>query len=114
MFSRFVLADTTLAGVDLPEGAVMHMMFSAANRDPARWDDPDTFDPGRPLKSHMGFGGGHHVCLGMHVARAEIATVMNGVLDRLPGVRLDPDAPEPKVTGVYERGPTAVPVVWDV
>ncbi len=114
MFSRFVLADTTLAGVDLPEGAVMHMMFSAANRDPARWDDPDTFDPGRPLKSHMGFGGGHHVCLGMHVARAEIAAVMTGVLDRLPGVRLDPDAPEPKVTGVYERGPTAVPVVWDV
>ena len=49
----------------------------------------------------------------MHVARAEIATVMNAVLDRLPGVRLDPDAPEPKVTGVYERGPTAVPVVWD-
>ena len=114
MFSRFVLADTTLGGVDLPEGAVIHMMFSAANRDPARWDDPDTFDPGRPLKSHMGFGGGHHVCLGMHVARAEIATVMTGVLDRLPGVRLDPDAPEPKVTGVYERGPTAVPVVWDV
>jgi cytochrome P450 len=113
MFSRFVLADTTLGGVDIPEGAVMHMVFSAANRDPSRWDDPDTFDPGRPLKSHMGFGGGHHVCLGMHVARAEIATVTSAYLDRLSGLRLDPDAPPPKITGVYERGPDAVPVVWD-
>jgi cytochrome P450 len=113
MFSRYALSDTTLGGVDIPEGAVVHMAFGAANRDPSRWDTPDTFDPGRPLKSHLGFGGGHHVCLGMHVARAEIATVTDAYLDRLPGLRIDPDAEPPQITGVYERGPRSVNVVWD-
>ena len=49
----------------------------------------------------------------MHVARTEITTAIAGILQRLPGLRLDPDAPPPKITGMYERGPTAVPVLWD-
>ena len=73
MFSRFVARDTELAGVRLPEGAVMHVCLAAANRDPARWDRADDFDPGRRQQVHLGFGGGSHICLGMHVARAEIA-----------------------------------------
>jgi cytochrome P450 len=113
VFSRYVAKDTNLGGVDVPAGAVMHMVFAAANRDPTRWERPDEFDPGRPLQTHMGFGSGHHVCLGMHVARAEIACALTAVLDRMPNVRLDPSADPPKITGVYERGPTAVPVVWD-
>jgi cytochrome P450 len=112
MFSRFVARDTELAGVDVPEGAVVHMCLAAANRDPARWERPDEFDPARPVQPHLGFGNGAHICLGMHVARAEIVTAISALLDRFPNLRLDPDAPAPRITGMYERGPTSVPVTF--
>ena len=103
--------SSTLAGVDIPGGAVMHMCLAAANRDPARWERPDEFDPGRPLQAQMGFGGGVHTCLGMHVARAEIVAAISMLLERFPNLRLDPDAPAPRITGMYERGPSAIPVL---
>jgi cytochrome P450 len=55
---------------------------------------------------------GPHVCLGMHVARAEMTVAINALLDRLPGLRLDPDADQPRFVGMYERGATAIPVVF--
>jgi cytochrome P450 len=112
-FARFVWQDVTLHGVDIPAGAVVHPCYAAANRDPARWDDPDTFDPHRPARTHLAFGSGPHVCVGMHVARAEIHAGVGALLDRLPGLRLDPDAEPPRIIGMYERGPTAVPAVWN-
>ncbi|MBO0729223.1 MAG: cytochrome P450, partial [Acidimicrobiaceae bacterium] len=72
----------------------------------------DAFDIHRPLKPSLGFGGGAHICLGMHVARAEMHTAISALLDRLPDLRLDPDQPAPQIIGMYERGPTAIPVVW--
>jgi cytochrome P450 len=110
MFSRFVAHDTELGGVEVSGGAVMHICLAAANRDPARWDRPDVFDPSRPPQPHIGFGDGSHICLGMHVARAEIRTAIEALVHRLPNLRLDPDAPEPRIIGLYERGPTAVQV----
>jgi cytochrome P450 len=112
-FARFATRDVTLAGVDIPEGAVVHICFGAANRDPARWDRPDEFDPDRPPKPHLAFGNGPHVCLGMHVARAEIDTAVSTLLRRLPNLHLDPDAEPPRIIGMYERGPSAVPAVWN-
>ncbi len=112
MFSRFVRRDTTLAGIDMPGGSVIHACFGAANRDPKRWERPDEFDPGRPPLTHLGFGSGAHICLGMHVARAEMTTAISALVDRLPNLRLDPDAPPPRIIGVYERGPNAVPAIW--
>jgi cytochrome P450 len=49
----------------------------------------------------------------MHVARAEILTAVGALLDRLPGLRVDPDAEPGQIIGMYERGPTSVPAVWD-
>ncbi len=112
VFARFVARDCTLGGVDLPAGAVVHACLAAANRDPSRWERPDDFDPFRPLKAHLGFGFGPHTCLGAHVARMEISHGVGALLDRLPGLRLDPDCPAPRVIGLYERGPDAVPVVF--
>ena len=114
MFSRWVTADTELGGVAIPKGAVIHMCLSAANRDPARWDDPDDFDITRKLKPSLGFGGGAHVCIGMHLARLEMTTGINTLLDRLPGLRLDPDRPAPEIIGLYERAASEIPVVFDV
>ena len=113
MFSRWVAEDTTLGGVDIPKGAVVHLVIGAASRDPARWENPDDYDIHRPPKPHMGFANGPHICLGMHVARAELLTAVGALIDRLPNLRLDPDAEQPKVIGMYERGPSEINVIWD-
>jgi cytochrome P450 len=112
MFSRWVTQDTELGGVAIPKGSVVHLALGTANRDPARWDDPDDWDLRRPPKASFSFGGGPHICLGMHVARAEMVTGINALLDRLPDLRLDPDAEPPRFVGFYERGATAIPVVF--
>jgi len=112
MFSRWVTEDVDFHGVALPAGAVLHLCLGAANRDPERWERPDDYDIDRPLKPTLGFGGGAHVCLGMHVARAEMAVGIGALLDRLPNLRLDPDAEPPRPVGLYERGVTAIPVVF--
>ena len=112
MFSRYVTRDTEFFGTTLPAGAVLHLCLGAANRDPARWDRPDEYDPARRYRSSLAFGSGPHICLGMHVARAEIATGVGALLDRLPGLRLDPDAEPPRYTGFYERGVTEIPVLF--
>jgi cytochrome P450 len=115
-FPRLVTRDTTLCGIKLPAGAVLDVVNAAANRDPARWSDPDRFDINRPMHSNMAFGAGPHLCLGLHVARAEIAAVLTAVMDRLPGLRLDPSQPEPfvagKTGGLHHRAPTALPVTF--
>ena len=111
-FARYVAQDVDLHGVSMPAGAVVHMCLGAANRDPRRWPDPDRYDIGRPPLPSLAFGNGPHVCLRMHVARAEMATAVNALLDRLPNLRLDPDADPPRIVGLYERGPDQLPVVW--
>jgi cytochrome P450 len=113
MFSRFVTEDIDFHGAHLPKGAVLHMCLAAANRDPERWERPDDYDPFRPVKPTLGFGGGPHVCLGMHVARAEMMVGIGALLDRLPNLRLDPDAEPPRPVGFYERGVMDIPVLFD-
>ena len=112
MFSRWVMRDAELCGVEIPQGSVMHICLGAANRDPPRWDDPDDYDIHRPPKPTLAFGGGPHICLGMHVARAEMTIAINALLDRLPNLRLDPDEDPPQIIGMYEHGATAIPVVF--
>jgi cytochrome P450 len=112
-FGRWVTRDTELAGVFIPKGSVLQVAVGAANRDPARWDRPEEWDLTRRPKASFAFGGGEHICLGMHVARAEMLTSINALLDRLPNLRLDPHAEPPRFVGFYERGATAIPVVFD-
>lgn len=112
MFSRFVTRDVEFHGASLPAGAVLHLCLGAANRDPGRWHDADAYDVGRKPAAHVGFGSGPHMCLGMHVARAEMSVALNALLDRLPNLRLDPDGEPPRIIGMYERGATEIPVVW--
>jgi cytochrome P450 len=112
IFRRLVMDDAELCGVRIPKGAVVEMVLGAANRDPERWDEPERFDPSREPKPNLGFAGGPHVCLGMHVARAEMFVAMNAVLDRLVDVRFDPDAPAARIIGLEHRGPNGIPVVF--
>jgi cytochrome P450 len=112
VFSRLVAVDTELESVFLPEGAVLEICLGAGNRDPNRWEHPDVYDLHRPLKQHIGFGIGTHMCLGRDVARSEITVGLNALIDEFPNMRLDPDAPAPYLTGGLEqRGVSAVPVL---
>ena len=73
-FQRTVMADTTLRDVELREGDRVVVFYGSANRDEDVFTDPDRFDVGRYPNPHLAFGGGGpHLCLGMHVARIEIA-----------------------------------------
>jgi cytochrome P450 len=112
MVSRRATVDTEIGGVPVGAGCPVTVYNGAANRDPGRWDEPDDFDIDREPVAHLAFGTGPHQCLGMHLARVELDAGINAVLDRLPDVRLDPDAPAPTIAGYAFRGPTALPVVW--
>lgn len=111
-FYRMVMMDTTFHGHDIPGGSVLELCLGPANRDPARWDNPDAFDMHRPKLTNMAFGLGTHRCLGMNVARVEIETGINALLDAFPKLRLDPDAAAPYMTGGLEQqGPSGLPVL---
>jgi cytochrome P450 len=112
VFSRLVAEDTELEGVALPAGSVLEICLGAANRDPARWNNPNAYDLHRPQQIHLGFGMGTHMCLGRDVGRSEINVGINALLDTFPNLRLDPDAPAPYLTGGLEqRGMSAIPVL---
>jgi cytochrome P450 len=110
---RLVLEDTELHGVALPAGAVLILHLGSANHDERRWERPDEFDIFRPQLPHLALAAGPHLCLGMHLARMETTVALNRLLDRLPWLRLDPDATPPAITGLAFRGPTALPVLLD-
>lgn len=111
--ARLAMRDSEVAGVAIPEGAVVSVCLGAANRDESRWERPDDFDIFRDAKTHMAFAYGAHTCLGMHLARMETRVLLNALLDRLPGLRLDADAQDVHVTGLGFRAPRTLPVVFD-
>ena len=89
----------------------MTVSLTGANRDPETFADPDRFPIERPnAKLQLAFAQGPHVCLGMHLARLEARVALDAVLERLPGLRLDPSA-RPAVRGLVFRKPDAVPVL---
>lgn len=111
-FSRVAVTDTELGGVVIPKGAVLDICLGAANRDPARWNNPDVFDLHRPFQQHLGTGLGAHMCLGRFVAQVEMNVTINQLLDHYPNLRLDPEAPASFITGGLEqRGVSALHVL---
>jgi cytochrome P450 len=105
--------DTELAGVPIPAGAPVAVNLGAANRDPSRWDDPERFDLFRPQKPHIAFAVGPHVCLGMHLARMETRVLLDVLFERLPKLRIDPDAKDNAITGLIFRSPKELRVRFD-
>jgi cytochrome P450 len=113
IFRRFTTRDVDLCGTRIPAGAVVELVLGVANRDPSRWDRPDEYVLERPLQPHLGFATGPHVCLGIHVARAEMSVALQAILERLPGIRWDPDVERPRIIGLEHRGPTSLPVRFE-
>ena len=111
--TRTATEEVELGGVPIPAGGFVAVSLGAANRDPGRYAEPDAFDIFRSGGQHLSFGDGAHKCLGMHLARLEMRVLLNAVLDRLPGLRLDPDAHDPHIHGLIFRSPPALPVRFD-
>jgi cytochrome P450 len=110
---RTVTRDTEMEGTRLPAGAVIMINLGSANHDETRWDRPEEFDIFRPPFPHLAFAFGPHTCIGLHLARMETKVALNCLFDRLPGLRIDPDAEAPYITGMTFRAPPVLPVVWD-
>jgi cytochrome P450 len=110
---RTATTDTDVCGVDLPAGAILVVNMGAANHDSTRWADADSFDIDRQSTAHIAFASGPHMCLGMHLARMETKVAINHILDRLPNLRIDPEADPPYITGMTFRAPPRLDVIFD-
>jgi cytochrome P450 len=97
MFTRFAGSDISLetasGPVTLKRGQKIGLLLGAANRDPASFDRPDSFHPGRADQKNVSFGAGIHFCIGAPLARLELQVALRVLFERLPRLRLA-DAPE--------------------
>lgn len=84
--SRYPAVPTELAGTPVPAGHTVLVLLGAANRDPARFPDPHSFDPDRPANQPLSFGAGPHFCLGAALARLEAQVAFPLLLRRFPDI----------------------------
>ncbi|MER7665045.1 cytochrome P450 [Streptomyces sp. NPDC096193] len=110
---RLALADVEMEGVTIPAGSTVLIAMADADRDPARFRDPDRFDIRRDARGHIAFGHGLHYCLGAPLARLEGRIAIRGLLERFPGLALDAQVADlPWMPGMLIRGVRKLPVRW--
>jgi cytochrome P450 family 144 len=105
---RFLLRttahDTVLNDVDIPAGATVLLLWGAANRDAAIFENPDAIVLEREVpKRHVAFGRGIHHCVGASLARLEARIVLESLLERTKGFTLDPNEPPRWVQSLMVR-----------
>jgi cytochrome P450/ferredoxin-NADP reductase len=88
-FTRYAVDDSEIAGVKIPQGKRVLVMFASANRDERKFTDPDRFDITRDVHDHLGFGTGIHMCMGMHLARLEMVSLIQSLSRRVKRITLD-------------------------
>ncbi|MCZ0982864.1 cytochrome P450 [Streptomyces diastatochromogenes] len=110
--ARFPTEDITLAGVTIPKGDAILAPWSGVNRDPGQYgQSADRFDITRPVKRHLAFGTGPHVCIGPALARFEAMAALPPLFARYPQLRLavDPADLQP-VPSIFSNSVTGLPV----
>jgi cytochrome P450 len=100
----------TVEGVPIPEGNDLILLIGAANRDPARYHDPDRFDPTRTDIRPLSFGAGPHICIGNNLARLEAAVAFPKLLTRFPHLSTPPGRPPLRHDRLVLRGFQTLPV----
>lgn len=98
MFTRWAYSDVEVMGHTFRRGDQVGLMLAAANRDPGVWENPDLFDPTRPIRPNASFGAGLHFCVGAPLARLELQVALPILFRRLPNLRL---AGTPEYADVY-------------
>jgi len=109
-FRRTATVDTEVGGVKVRAGDKVVVWFSAANRDPEMFPDPDRFDPARSPNEHLTFGHGPHFCLGAHLARVQMRAMFSAVLDLLGEV--EPASDPVRLRSNFQNGIKSLPVRW--
>jgi cytochrome P450 len=108
---RVVKRDCELGGVPLKAGTMLMLRFAAANRDPARFPDPDVFDVERKnANSHLAFGRGIHMCVGNMLSRKELAVAFELLLDRFGQIEIVDGAALTYPPNMLLRGLSALPI----
>lgn len=111
MTGRMAAEDLEIRGTRISAGQMVFLCMAAANRDPAVFPEPDRFDIARAPGRAFTFGFGPHLCLGAGLARLELDVAFEALLRRLPGLRLDDEAPpRPKLESLMFRGFLSLPV----
>lgn len=112
---RRATRDTELEGVAIPAGSIVQIQWGAANRDPARFADPDRFDMDREnVRRHMAFGSGVHLCIGNQLARAEIKAALHALLSRARNFRYAGSGDDLAQSREYvQQGPTRLHIAFD-
>lgn len=105
--SRVAVRDVEIGGVAIPKGATVLLWLPAANRDPEAFADPDRFDVSRTPNRHLSFGYGIHMCIGMHLARLEMQTLLAQWLERVNAFHRGEEGPiewsETSLVAVFPR-----------
>ncbi|SDW63083.1 Cytochrome P450 [Saccharopolyspora shandongensis] len=113
IFFRYATEDIELGGETIPAGSTVVVSLLAANRDPQRFDNPDTLDVHRKARGHLSFGHGIHQCLGQQLARIEMRAGFDGLLRRFPTLELAVPADEVELkTDMNIYGVHELPVTW--
>ncbi len=108
---RYATESLTIGGQEIPAGDPVLVVLAAADRDPERFDGPDTLDLARRDNQHLGYGHGIHYCLGAPLARLEGQTALATLLTRLPDLRLAVEPGELRWRGgLIMRGLRTLPV----
>jgi cytochrome P450 len=87
-FFRTATTDMRVGDHVIPDGEKILVFLGAANRDPRRWEEPDSFDLSRDPSGHVGFGMGIHQCVGQHVARLEAEALLTALVRRVRRIEL--------------------------
>ena len=111
MVPRLTAAPATLAGVDIPAGAVVRLCVAAANRDPAAFEAPAELRLNRPGRRHLSFGRGLHLCVGASLARRVLAGALLILIERIPRFRaLEPLDSIPHFHSLTALAPTRLAI----
>ncbi|MEP7244851.1 MAG: cytochrome P450 [Gammaproteobacteria bacterium] len=108
MAGRIAMRDVEIDGVVIPAGERCGLMFSAANRDPRKWQDPDRFDIKRDHRGHVGWGYGVHSCVGRVLAGLEADALLGAVIGHIESFEQAGEV-EPWMTTIG-HGPAKLPV----
>jgi cytochrome P450 family 142 subfamily A polypeptide 1 len=113
--SRTLTCDFEMHGRTMREEQEIVMLYPAANRDPAHFDDPETFDVRRDFRSpQISFGVGRHFCLGAALARQELRITLEELLPRITNLRITPGKEVVRRSSSFIRGLRELPISFDV